>query len=334
MVHQACELHAHIHARRRDERGEVRVSGRTLPSIRSSAGARALNEEDRMNSTDAVGRLVDFPALDRVAEPLSKAVRGAYEAAGTAGQVAKNAAHGVWLRHPLHPVFTDIPVGAWTAALALDCAANGDPGMRRAATFAIGVGLAGAAGAAVTGLTDWSETDGRARRTGLIHGLLNITATTLFATAFAQRRQGRQQGRACAWTGYAIALGAAYLGGDLVYGQRIGVTHADVEPPDSFTPVMESAALPENTMARGRAADADVVVARQHGRVCALVHSCAHLGGPLSEGTLKDGSVVCPWHGSEFALEDGRVLNGPSTHDQPCVLAREQNGQIEVKASA
>src|SRR5687768_16490315 len=160
------------------------------------------------------------PAIDRVAEPLSKAVRGAYEAAGPMGQRAKNALHGVWLGHPLHPVFTDVPLGAWTTALALDVAAQGDPGMRRAATFAIGVGLAGAAGAAVTGLTDWSETDGRSRRAGLIHGLRNITATTLFATAFARRRKDSHGGgRACAWIGYAIALSAAYLGGDLVYRQ-------------------------------------------------------------------------------------------------------------------
>jgi nitrite reductase/ring-hydroxylating ferredoxin subunit len=133
-----------------------------------------------------------------------------------------------------------------------------------------------------------------------------------------------------AWAGYAIALGAAYLGGDLVYGQRIGVTHADADPPQSFTRVMKSAALAENSMARGRAGDVDVLLARQHGRVCALIHSCSHLGGPLSEGTLKDGSVVCPWHGSEFALADGRVLNGPSTHAQPYLRVRERDGHIEV----
>jgi nitrite reductase/ring-hydroxylating ferredoxin subunit/uncharacterized membrane protein len=277
---------------------------------------------------------IDNPAIDRVAEPLSKAVRGAYEAAGPVGQRAKNALHGVWLGHPLHPVFTDVPLGAWTTALALDAAAQGDPGMRRAATFAMGVGLAGAVGAAVTGLTDWSETDGQSRRTGLIHGLLNITATTLFATAFAlRRRDPHDGGRTYAWMGYTIALGAAYLGGDLVYRQRIGVTHADGSLPEQFTPVLESAALPENAMVRARAADTDVLLVRQHGRVCALVHACAHLGGPLSEGTLKDGSVVCPWHGSEFALDDGRVLNGPATYNQPCLVVRERGGRIEVKVA-
>lgn len=285
-----------------------------------------------MDGANTLVRVTENPAIDRVAEPFSKAVRGVYEAAGPVGQRAKNALHGVWLGHPLHPVLTDLPIGAWTTALALDAASNGDQGMRRAATFAIGVGLTGALGAAVTGLTDWSETDGQSRRAGLIHGLLNVTATTLFATAFALRRKDSHDGgRKCAWAGYAIALGAAYLGGELVYGQRIGVTHADGELPQEFTRVMDSAALAENTMARARAGEVDIMLARQNGRVCALVHACAHLGGPLSEGTLKDGSVVCPWHGSEFSLEDGRVLNGPATQNQPCLVVRERDGGIEVR---
>jgi nitrite reductase/ring-hydroxylating ferredoxin subunit/uncharacterized membrane protein len=284
-----------------------------------------------MEST--LARIADAPALERIADPLSKAVRGAYGAAGPAGQQVKNAAHGVWLGHPLHPVFTDIPIGAWTTALALDCASNGDPGMRRAATFAMGVGLAGALGAAVTGLTDWSETGGKARRTGLLHGLLNIAATTLMAAAWVRRRENHgAKGRACAWTGFAIAAGSAYFGGDLVYRQRIGVTHADEEAPDGFVTVARSEDLAENSMTCVHAGDARVLLVRQHGQLHALVHACAHLGGPLSEGTLKDGSVVCPWHGSEFRLEDGRVLNGPSTHDQPRLEVRERGGRIEVKA--
>ena len=288
-----------------------------------------------MESTNALMRVAENPAIDHVAEPLSKAVRGAYEAAGPIGTPVKNALHGVWLGHPLHPVFTDLPIGAWTTALALDAASNGDPGMRRAATFAIGVGLTGALGAAVTGLTDWSETDGRSRRAGLVHGLLNLTATALFTTAFALRKKDSHEGgRKCAWAGYAIAVGAAYLGGDLVYDQRIGVTHADTQFPEEFTPILASAALADNSMVCARAGSADVLLVRRHGRVCALAHSCAHLGGPLSEGTLKDRSVVCPWHGSEFSLEDGRVLNGPATQNQPCLAARERDGHIEVKALA
>ena len=286
-----------------------------------------------MEST--LARTTDVPALDTIADALSKGVRRVYDAAGPAGQQAKNAAHGVWLGHPLHPVFTDIPIGAWTTALAMDAAADGDPGMHRAATFAMGVGLAGALGAAVTGLTDWSETQGESRRTGLVHGLLNIAATTLMAAAWLQRRQHRgARGRACAWTGLAIAAGSAYIGGDLVYRQRVGVTHATEELPDGFLAVAGSDELADNAMMCVRAGEAHVLLVRQHGTLHALAHACAHLGGPLSEGTLKDGSVVCPWHASEFRLEDGRVLNGPSTHDQPRYDVRERDGRIEVKAQA
>src|SRR2546423_15164018 len=99
-----------------------------------------------MDATNAVARLTDQPLLDPIADPLSRAVRGAYEFGGSVGHSAKNVMHGVWLRHPLHPVFTDIPIGAWTTALALDAAAaqTHDDAMHRAADFAIGVGLAGA----------------------------------------------------------------------------------------------------------------------------------------------------------------------------------------------
>jgi len=285
-----------------------------------------------MASTDGLAKVVDYPALDQIAEPLSKAIRGAYESAGPLGHEAKNALHGVWLGHPLHPVFTDIPIGAWTTALALDAAANGNAGMRQAATFAIGVGLAGAVGSALTGLTDWSETDGQSRRTGLVHGLLNITATSLMTAAYVRRRSnGQSGGRTCAWLGYAIAVGAAYLGGDLVYSQRIGVTHAAMEEPESFTEIAKSAEVPAGSMTRARKGSLDVLLARQGSRLCALAHPCAHMGGPLSEGTLKQNSVVCPWHGSEFDLDDGRVINGPATQNQPSLVVREEAGAIEVK---
>ena len=281
--------------------------------------------------------IANQPWLDAVGKPLSEAVRALFTNAGPAGQTAKNALHGVWLGHPLHPVLTDVPIGAWTTALALDAreVATGDEGYGRAADFAIGIGLVAAVGAAVTGLNDWSETEGRSRRLGLLHGLLNLTATVLVATSYALRRSGaRPAARASAVAGYGVALGAAYLGGNLVYRERIGVTHAAIAEPEEFTPVLESAALPDAAMRKAAIEDASFLLVRQRQRVCALAHSCAHLGGPLSEGTLKDGSVVCPWHGSEFALEDGRVLNGPATAPQPCFAVRERAGQIELRAQS
>ena len=287
-----------------------------------------------MESTNALVQMTDQPMLDVVANPLADAIKGVYNSAGTAGQLVKNTMHGVWLGHPLHPVFTDIPIGAWTTGLVLDgvAAVKREPVLEQAADVAIAVGLVGAAGAAVTGLTDWSETDGRSRRTGLVHGLLNIAATTLYCTAYLLRRNGsREAGQRFAIAGYAVAVGSAWLGGDLVYDQRVGVTHADGEEPEKFTTVARSADVPEGTMKHVEKNDADLLLARRHDRVCALAHRCTHMGGPLSEGTLKEDSVVCPWHGSEFGLEDGHVINGPATQNQPCLDVRESRGQIKVR---
>src|SRR6478609_4022319 len=114
--------------------------------------------------------------LEPVESGLQRAVAVTFDSAGTAGRKVRNFLHGVWLGHPLHPVLTDVPIGAWTAALALDAreVATGDEAYGRGADFALCVGLVAAVGAAVTGLNDWSETDGRAKRIGLLHGLLNL----------------------------------------------------------------------------------------------------------------------------------------------------------------
>jgi nitrite reductase/ring-hydroxylating ferredoxin subunit len=72
-------------------------------------------------------------------------------------------------------------------------------------------------------------------------------------------------------------------------------------------------------------------VLRHQGRICALAERCAHQGGPLSEGELQDGTITCPWHGSTFRVDDGSVVHGPSTFDQPCYETRVRDGFIEVK---
>src|SRR3954463_15457681 len=164
--------------------------------------------------------------IEPVADPVSKAVRRAYNAGGDAGRRVKNAAHGTWLGHPVHSALTDVPVGAWMTATVLDAAEaqTGDAGYGRAADVAIGFGLAGAAGAAVTGLTDWSETDGAAKKLGLVHGLVNIAATTMFAASLVLRRRGsRGAGRTASLAGLVTVFTGAYLGGTLVYDAKIGV---------------------------------------------------------------------------------------------------------------
>jgi nitrite reductase/ring-hydroxylating ferredoxin subunit/uncharacterized membrane protein len=275
--------------------------------------------------------------LEQAGDAVQPAVRDAFRAAGPAGQEVKDFLHGTWLGHPLHPVLTDVPIGAWTAALALDAVEtiSGRRELRAGADAAIAVGLLGAVGSAVTGLTDWSETDGRARKVGLLHGLLNVGATALYATSFVlRRRRKRSAGLGFAMLGYAVSSAAAYLGGHLVYGEQVGVDHtAAQEMPKEFVAVLAEGELAEGEMKKVEAKGVPVLLVRRGEEVHALAHTCSHLGGPLSEGELEGDVVQCPWHGSRFSITDGSVVGGPATFPQPCFEVRVRDGQIEVRSN-
>lgn len=275
--------------------------------------------------------------LDATADTLQPALRSAFDALGPARRTVKNLLHGTWMGHPIHPALTDIPIGAWTMTVLLDAAGDGAPrpGMARAADLSLVVGLAGAAAAAVTGLTDWSETDGRARRVGVLHAALNSTATLCFASSLACRRSGRRAaGQGLALAGYAISMGAAYLGGRLVFHEQVGVNHSEGRAvPSEFTRVLAEGDLPEGQLTRARYEDTPILLVKRAGRVHALIETCAHLGGPLADGKLEGDTVVCPWHGSRFALETGDVIDGPSAFPQACLEARVRDGHVEVRAA-
>ena len=275
--------------------------------------------------------------LEKAAEVIQPAVTDVFKAAGSSGQKVKNALHGTWLGHPLHPALTAVPMGSWTAALALDAlrAISGRREFGRGADAAIAVGLVGAVGSAVTGLTDWSATDARARKVGLAHGLLNASATFLYAISLLmrQRTESRPGGIRFALLGYAVSSIAAYIGGHLVFDEKIGVNHTAQELPKEFVPVLAEVELHEGEMKTADAKGVPVLLVRRRGEIYALTNTCSHLGGPLSEGKLEDFVVQCPWHGSRFSICDGQVVDGPATFPQPTFDVRVRDGQIEVRAA-
>ena len=271
-------------------------------------------------------------------EPIADRLQGGAAAVldSSLGPKVANALHGSWLGHPLHVVLTDVPVGSWTAAAVLDWldAQTGNRIAGRGADAAIKIGLVGAAASAVTGLADWSKIGGgQPRRIGLVHALLNITATACYVTSLCLRRnRAREAGRQFAWLGFMVSAVSAYLGGHLVYNEQIGVDHtASSLPPEDFVPVLAQSDLPEDQLTRVDVRGMPVLLVRRGEHIYAIAETCSHLGGPLSEGKLEDSSVRCPWHGSRFSLEDGRVLEGPSVYAQPVLETRVTDGQIQVR---
>src|SRR4051794_5709943 len=88
--------------------------------------------------------------LDKVGDPAQRAIAAIWDRSGERGEAIKDVLHGRPLGHPLHPVLTDIPIGFWNAACALDAASLAAPSLRPAADLSIGIGIAGAAAAAAT----------------------------------------------------------------------------------------------------------------------------------------------------------------------------------------
>jgi nitrite reductase/ring-hydroxylating ferredoxin subunit/uncharacterized membrane protein len=267
--------------------------------------------------------------LDPVSEPVANAVTEALPP----GRV-KDALAGTWLGHPLHPVLTDVVLGAWTSAVVLDVV--GGERTERAADALVGLGVLAAVPTVLTGLADWADTVDPPRRVGTVHALGNLAAASVFGLSWIARRSGaRGLGVALGLLGTGLVTGTAYLGGHLVYARGIGVDVSAFEHgPTTWTAVADEKDLPADGGLVVRAGDAEIALFRQEGWICGIAERCSHRGGPLHEGELADGRVTCPWHGSEFDVCSGSVLRGPATAPQPAYETRIQEGRIEVRRRA
>jgi nitrite reductase/ring-hydroxylating ferredoxin subunit/uncharacterized membrane protein len=263
--------------------------------------------------------------------------RALYAGGRPTAQRIRNFLNGTWLGNPFHVVLTDVPIGAWTVALVFDalCVMRNRREFELAADTSVAIGLVAAAGTALTGVADWSDVDPPARRLGLIHGLLNIGASALFATSLALRKKkSRANGRIAAAAGYVLMSYSAHLGGKMVYEHRVGVDRTDGEAfPGEFVAVLAESELVDGKPTRAMHDGVPILLVRRGERVFALAETCSHFSGPLSEGKLVDNSIECPYHASRFALDDGHVVNGPAVHPQPCLDARSRQGKIEVRKS-
>jgi nitrite reductase/ring-hydroxylating ferredoxin subunit len=128
---------------------------------------------------------------------------------------------------------------------------------------------------------------------------------------------------------------AAYLGGDLVFNIGYAVNHhAFQAPPTNWAPALLEGQLREATLTRAQVEGVPILLYRRGSTITAISETCSHAGGPLAEGRVEAGSVICPWHASRYDLITGRVQGGPATISAVRYEVRVQNGRIEVKRSA
>lgn len=274
--------------------------------------------------------------LDAPGHKLEHALSLMFTTAGAQGRRLQDVLHGTPLGHPLHPALTDVPIGAWTTALVLDVFDMLSPrpeGRGQAAQLATGLGVIGGIGAALTGLTDWQHTQDRARRSGLVHGPLNLAALGLNALSWRDRRSGRHtRAHRASALGYCLVLAGGYLGGDLVFRHRVSVDHSQQVPPSrGFLAVLPETDLTQETPHPVHYEGAPVVLVLRDRHIAAVGGLCSHLAAPMSQGWLYRGELVCPWHGSRFDLRTGCAATGPATAPLTRYETRVVDGQIEIR---
>ncbi len=249
----------------------------------------------------------------------------------------KDLLNGTWLGHPVHAAITDVPIGALVAAVVLDLLGYG-----AAADVAVAVTVASMILSAISGAADYVDTDGTARTRATLHSALMVVALLVLLVSLGLRVTGA--GGAVAVVLAIVALGlvsaGAFVGGDVVYvlGNMVS-RHAFRGAGTKWIKLdlgelAELADLPDGTPTKARAGINDLVLVRTGDTVHAMHAVCAHAGGPLPQGTVQDGCLVCPWHGARYRLTDGHVQGGPSVYDQPTYEIRvADDGSHEVRRS-
>jgi len=272
-------------------------------------------------------RLIDAQA--GWARPLGDAVHRGLSALFGPIRPVKDLLNGTWLGHPFHAASTDIPIGILYVSVVFDLL-----DLRQGADLLLVIGATFMALAALSGLADFSDTDGRARVVATVHGTVMVVTLAVFLISIALRAVGAADRTApvvASIVGAVLLTFGAYVGGDVVYvlGNMVsrhafrsgGTKWAPLE-----LPVELGGALPDGRLVKARLGANALVVIRQGDRTLALHDQCAHAGGPLSGGVVVGDAVECPWHGSRFRLADGRLRRGPAVYDQPAYEVRSAEG--------
>jgi nitrite reductase/ring-hydroxylating ferredoxin subunit/uncharacterized membrane protein len=242
----------------------------------------------------------------------------------------KDLLSGVWLGHPVHAAVTDIPIGTLLLTVVLDLM-----NQPAAADVALVATILFMLAAAVTGASDYVDTDGVARVRATVHSTLMVVALLLLLVSLALRA-GNPADRtipiALSIIGFLIVSAGAAVGGEVVFvfGNMVsrhafrgaGTKWIRLDLGD----VTDLGTIPEATPLKAKAGINDLVLVRIADTVFALHAVCAHAGGPLAQGTVADGCIECPWHASRFRLTDGHVRRGPALYDQPAYEVRAADG--------
>jgi nitrite reductase (NADH) small subunit len=80
----------------------------------------------------------------------------------------------------------------------------------------------------------------------------------------------------------------------------------------AFVRTVKVAELPAGTIRELQVEGKAVAVANVGGKIYAINNTCLHRGGPLGQGSLEGKVVTCPWHGWQYDVTNGKVVQNPA----------------------
>ena len=256
--------------------------------------------------------------------------------------------------HPIHPMLISFPFAYLFGSACLNAwgRATKQRSLFRTASHLNAMGLGSAVLAAAPGLVDYlfavpPKSSAKVRATG--HMFANLSAITLFAAARTLKREDDSPPPvatvAAELAGAALLSVAGWLGGTLVYRNQIGVDHryadagkwrvehvADAAISGDLVDAASVEELQVGQMKLLRGGAKRIVVAKTDNGYVAFDDRCTHKGGPLADGALVCGTVQCPWHGSQFDVQTGRVEHGPAEQPIATYPVIERDGRVWVRA--
>lgn len=253
--------------------------------------------------------------------------------------------------HPIHPMLVPFPIAFIAGAFLFDLVGRlwgGEFWWVTGGFMSIGALVSGPlAGAA--GFVDYLYAvppRSSAKKRATSHMWLNIGALGAVAVAWIFRDlQSWEPG----WT--AVGLGAlavglvtvgGWQGGTLAYRNQIGVDHryansgkwsevaVDPKPGEPVT-VAKADELEVDQMKLIRLSDGKrLVLARTEAGYVAFDDRCPHSGGSLAGGLMTCATVTCPWHGSQFSVDDGSVKAGPAEDSIATYRVDKVGGEVRL----
>jgi uncharacterized membrane protein/nitrite reductase/ring-hydroxylating ferredoxin subunit len=234
--------------------------------------------------------------------------------------------------HPLHPMLIAFPIAFTTAAPLADLAALlGDwPSLWTVGAYSSIAAVVTGLVAAVPGFIDYLTVvppNSSAKTRATYHMIVNVVALGVMASSWAFRNWQTLEPQNIAvvleFASITIMSVGGWLGATLVYRNQIGVDHRYAEAgkwqeqyldadANGYVHVRNAEELDIDQMILVHVDGRRLVLARTEKGFTAFDDSCTHKGGSLAGGMMTCGTVMCPWHGSQFDVNTGALKAGPA----------------------